>query len=160
VRFARTAVLLDENLVLFVDRVTADQQHTFDLVTHLAGKWVNLPNGESATLPPGAGYQHLKDATTRPSGPLTRVSVDSGVTLTLAGPSDVITATGVGKSTEDRVPAVIFRRNGQEATWVWAVSLDGKATGLRAQYAGDIVTARLEDHEVTVDFAKATVQVK
>jgi uncharacterized protein YmfQ (DUF2313 family) len=72
----------------------------------------------------------------------------------------VITATGVGKSTEDRVPAVIFRRNGQEATWVWAVSLDGKATGLRAQYAGDIVTARLEDHEVTVDFAKATVQVK
>jgi hypothetical protein len=160
VRFARTAVLPGENLVLFVDRVTADKPHAFDLVTHLAGKWVNLPNGESATLPLGAGYQHLKDATTRPSGPLTRVSVDSGVTLTLAGPSDVITATGVGKSTEDRVPAVIFRRNGQEATWVWAVSLDGKATDLRAQYAGDIVTARLEDHEVTVDFAKATVQVK
>jgi hypothetical protein len=160
VRFVRTAVMLNENLVLFVDRVTADKPHTFDLTTHIAGKWMNLPNGEPVTLPASAGYQHLKDTAIRPGGPLTRLSVDSGVALTLAGPSDVLTGTGVGKSTEDRVPVAIVRRTGSDATWAWTVALDGKPTGLRNQQSGQIVTARVEDREVIVDFAKATVQVR
>jgi hypothetical protein len=36
VRFVRTAVLLSQKLVLFVDRVTSDREHTFDLAVHVA----------------------------------------------------------------------------------------------------------------------------
>jgi hypothetical protein len=160
VRFVRTAVLLNQSLALFVDRVTADKPHAFDLARHIAGKWVDLPNGHPVTLPACAGFQHLKDASIRSTGPRTRLSVDSGVMLTLAGPSDVITGTGVGKNTEDRVPIAIFRRNGSDATWAWTVALDGKPTGLRMQQSGELVTAHVEDHNVIVDFAKSTVQVR
>src|SRR5689334_15978934 len=41
-RFVRTAALISENLVVFMDRVTADQPHTFDLATHYAGAWRNV----------------------------------------------------------------------------------------------------------------------
>jgi hypothetical protein len=158
VRFVRAAVLLNENLALFIDQVTADKRHTFDLATHLMGKWINLPNGDPPSLPSNSGYQYLQDATTRLAGPLTRLSVESGVILTLAVPSDIITATGVGKSTEDRVPVAIFRRNGQEAIWVWSAALDGKPNGMRMEQAGDTVTIDIGTGRVIIDFAKATVE--
>lgn len=47
-----------------------------------------------------------------------------------SGLIEVITAAGVGKSTEDRVPLAIFRRSGQKTTYVPAIGLDGKAAPL------------------------------
>jgi hypothetical protein len=157
VRFVRTAVLLNENLVVFVDSVTSDKPHTFDLATHIAGKWLNLPTGDAVALPATAGYQHLKDAA---SSLVSSLSTDAGVTLTLAGAAEVITATGVGKSTEDRVPVVLFHRTGQDAEWVWAVTLNGTPPPhLSAEHTGSMVRVRVNDAQVTVDFAKSTVEV-
>ena len=132
VRFIRTAVMLDENLVLFVDRVTSEASHSFDLATHIAGSWLNLPPGEPIALPPSAGYQHLADASVRRPVENITLATTGGISLVLQvnQPTDLITATGIGKSTEDRVPVVLFRRTGRQADFIWAASLDGKAIRL------------------------------
>ncbi|HEY1494420.1 MAG TPA: heparinase II/III family protein [Candidatus Solibacter sp.] len=161
VRFVRTAVMVNENLLLFVDRVTADKPHTFDLATHIAGKWVNLPHGEGVTLPGSAGYQHLKDAGVRGAPDGTTLATDSGVAIALAGnqPTEVITATGVGKSTEDRVPLAIFRRTGQATDYVWAVSLDGKAAmPAIVKSSADAVTVKIGEAVVTVSTREPSVR--
>jgi hypothetical protein len=132
VRFIRAAALLSENLAVFVDRVTADGPHTFDLATHYHGEWKNLPAGEKLSLPPGNGYQHLANATLRRASGITLQSDSGAVVLAGNEPTEVITATGVGRSTEDRIPMSIFRRAGSETTYVWAVSLDGSAVKLDA----------------------------
>ena len=61
VRFIRTAAMLSENLIVFLDRLTADQPHTFDLAAHYTGAWKELPPGEKVSLP----YKHVEDTTTR-----------------------------------------------------------------------------------------------
>jgi hypothetical protein len=160
VRFVRAAVLLNQNLVLFVDRVTADKPHTFDLATHVAGRWIDLPAGEPMKLPTTAGYQYLQGAVMREASSGAALSTDGGVRITLAGSDQVITATGVGTSTEDRIPAAIFRRTGESATWIWTAALDGKPTTLRAQQSGDTVVVRVNSYEVAADFAKATVTIR
>ncbi len=161
VRFIRTAVMVTENLILFVDRVTADKAHTFDLATHVAGKWVNLPRGESVTLPGSAGYQHLKDASVRSAPDGITLATDSGVAIALAGnqPTEVITATGVGKSTEDRVPLTIFRRTGQSTDYVWTASLDGKsATPAIVKSSAEAVTVKIGETVVTVSTREPAVR--
>jgi hypothetical protein len=162
VRFIRTAVMLSENLILFVDRVTSDKPHTFDLATHVAGKWVNLPLGEGVTLPGSAGYQHLKEAAVRSAPNGMTLATDSGVAISLAGnqPTEVITATGVGKSTEDRVPLAIFRRTGQAADYVWAVSLGGKPTmPAIVKSSADAVTVSVGQTVVTVSTREPSVNL-
>ena len=154
VRFIRTAVLVSESLVLFVDRITADKPHTFDLTTHVAGRWTNLPAGKALTL-----YPHLQDTTTRPAPDGMTLATD-GPAIVLAGnePTEVITATGVGKSTEDRIPMVIFRRTTQATTYVWAASLDGQPVKLEASSTdAGVVTVRAGARQITVDYNSGTV---
>jgi hypothetical protein len=160
VHFVRTAVLLNENLVLFVDRVTADKTRTFDLAAHVVGRWVGLPLGEPLKLPNTAGYQHLQNATVRDATAGAAVSVDGGVSIILAQSDQLITATGVGASTEDRVPVAIFRHTGDSVTWVWAAALDGKPVTLRMQSSADTVTVRANSYQVAIDFAKSTVSLQ
>jgi hypothetical protein len=134
VRFIRTVVLVNENLAVFVDTVKADKEHIFDLATHITGKWVNLPGGRLLSLPSTAGYQYLQDVTAREvDDPM--VSVDNGTRVLLAGTSTLITATGVGKSTEDRVPVSIFREKGAQAEFIWAIALNGAKVGRFARLA-------------------------
>ena len=162
VRFIRTAVMLSQDLIIFVDRVTADKPHTFDLVTHHFGAWLNLPAGEAARLPAGAGYQHLKGATIRTAPGGTALTLDAGTLIVLAGnePTDVITGTGVGRSTEERIPLSIFRRTGQQAAYVWAAALDGKPVKLEVN--GLTVRSTTPDRawDVTVDADKPSVRVR
>ena len=162
VRFVRTAIMLNQNLVVFVDRITADKPHTFDLATHHVGGWLNLPEGKATALPAAAGYQHLKDATVRSAAAGITLGLDAGTSIVLAAnePTEVITATGVGKSTEDRVPLAIFRRTAQQADYIWAVSLDGKPVKLEVN--GPSVRAATPDRtwNVTVDTARPSVQVQ
>jgi hypothetical protein len=137
VRFIRTAAMLNENLIIFVDRVEADKQHTFDLACHINGHWQQVPPGEKLSLSGKDGYQHFRDVTTRRSdhGLTLPLDLKSGWrgALTLAGnePTEVITATGVGKSTEDRVPVAVFRRVAKQSDYVWAVNLDGSPLELQ-----------------------------
>ncbi len=138
VRFVRTAVLLNENLIVFVDQLSADKPHTFDLATHCNGQWLQPPPGGVFMLPAQNGYQHLKNATLcRTNAAFAQtfsLAPDWRGTLTLAGgvPTEIITATGVGKSTADRIPMTIFRRTAAQTTFVWALALDGTAPTLQA----------------------------
>lgn len=160
VRFIRTAVMVSENVILFVDRVTSDKPHTFDLATHLAGAWRNLPPGEPVTLPP---YEYLRDALARKASSAITLGTDAGAAMTLAGiePTDVITATGVGKSTEDRVPMAIFRRTAQQADYIWAVSLTGNPVDLAVRNSSaDTVSVSVDKAIVTVFTKTPSVRIE
>ena len=52
VRFIRTAAMLSENLIVFVDRITADKPHTFDLANHFTASLDAVPPGERSRCPP------------------------------------------------------------------------------------------------------------
>ena len=167
VKFARTAIQFDKDLMVFVDQVQADKPHTFDLALHINGKWRTSLSGPAPTLSAKEGYQHLRDATSikTSEGVWLAVDVRSGWTaaVRLAGsePTEVITATGVGKSTEDRVPALIFRRSGQKTTYVWGVALDGTDVPLQYEERKDgVVSVAVKGRHVTVDIAKAEVKVQ
>jgi len=162
VRFVRTAVLLNENLVLFVDQVQADKPHTFDLAIHYTGKWTKPAGGEKVQLPGTQGYQHLQDVgalTTRDGATL----LLDNAAIVLAGneKTQVITATGIGQSTEDRVPVAIFRRMSLQATYAWAASLDGTPVKLKVTTEGPgVVGVQVDSRwKVSVDRDKSTVRV-
>jgi hypothetical protein len=149
VRFVRTAVLLDETQIVFVDRVESDAQHTYDLALHLAGKWNDVPGGPAPELP------HLRDVKTTDSAVLSagRVSVRLGE----GDPTQVIVATGPGKSTEDRVPMAIFRRAARQTTYVWSVTLDAAPAPLAFQEKDGVVTVEIGGRRITVDLPNARV---
>jgi hypothetical protein len=132
VSFTRTAALVNENLLVIIDQIKAEKEHTFDLAYHQRGEWTGLPRGFAWTPPAIHGYSYLKDATSRKTtnGIDLNVEVSKGfpVGIGLAGgePTEVITATGVGANIADRVPVVIFRRQAADTAYVWSISLDGK----------------------------------
>ncbi|MEI7729608.1 MAG: heparinase II/III family protein [Verrucomicrobiota bacterium] len=174
VRFIRTAVMLNQNLIIFSDQITADKPHTFDLATHCNGTWQTPPPGGAFTLPAQNGYQHLKNATLcRTNAAIAQtcnLAPDwRGVIALAAGePTDVITTTGVGKSTADRIPMTIFRRTTAQTTFVWALALDGTAPTLQAvppkktQLDPTVairVTSVANSWNLAINTAKATVRI-
>lgn len=155
VRFVRTAAMVSEKLIVFVDRVTSDAPHTFDLAVHVAGTWKDLPGGQPAK----ALYPYLEDATVRRATGISLATDSAAITLAGAEPTEVFTFTGPGKSTAERIPMAIFRRSGRAATYVWAVSLDGAATPL-AVNSGEVITVRAGGAALTVDPVKGIVGIK
>jgi hypothetical protein len=153
VRFVRTAAMLSENLLVFVDRIAADRPHTFDLANHYAGAWKDLPAGDAATV----AYPHVLDATKRNAAVLRTDAV--AITLAANEPTEVITATGPGKSTAERISMSIFRRTAQATTYVWAVSLEGAPVKLDVE-AGELTAVRVGGKTLTVDFAAASVRIE
>jgi len=143
VRFVRTVALLNETLAVIVDQVHADKEHVFDIACHLTGKWQTLPAGQPWTPPDIAGYKHIANATTRTSAAGLTVSTDIALTLAGGAPTEIITGTGIGASTEDRVPVLLLRRKAKETAFVWAVSLDAKPVTLET--AASAVTVRAGD---------------
>ena len=81
------------------------------------------------------------------------------VSLAANEPTEVITATGPGKSTAERIPMSIFRRTGRSATFVWAVALDGAAVALQAD-AGDLTTVHAAGWTVEIDFPNSKIHIK
>ena len=161
VRFVRTAVLLNENLVLFVDQVQADKSHTFDLAIHYAGRWTKAAGSEKPQLPTKEGYQHLQDVSALSTRDGATLLLD-GAAIVLAGneKTQIITGSGIGTSTEDRVPIAIFRRVALQGTYVWAASLDGKLVKLKVKTdAPGVVSVQVDAWKVSVDRDKATVRV-
>ncbi|MCX8036266.1 MAG: heparinase II/III family protein [Candidatus Sumerlaeia bacterium] len=144
VRFVRTAALVNANLAVFVDQVKSDRAHTLDLACHLPGAWDMLPPGQPWSSPDQPGYKYMKDMTIRDGTDGLLLAVRAGkegrATLTLASggqPTHVITGTGIGRSTRDRVPAAIFRRSAQNTAFVWAISLDTTPVKLQTLTAHD-----------------------
>lgn len=173
VRFVRTAVMLEENLILFADEVVAEKPRTFDLATHLSGTWQSGLPDAAPTLPSKGGYQHLKDATlcratTTALSQNFSLAPDWRATIVLAGgePTDVIAATGPGESTEERIPMTIFRRTAARTTFVWAIALDGIAPALEVLAPRDQggvsirIGAATASWEISIDTHKRGVHVK
>jgi hypothetical protein len=161
IRFIRTAVQLDENVIVFVDQVTADKPHSLDLAFHVNGKWTRPVSGPAPALPSKEGYQHFRDvADSKTTDGITLAVGNTAVRLASQEPTEVITGTGVGKSTEDRIPLAIFRRVAQKTTYVWAVALDGTTPALDYQESDGVVTVNAASRRITVNAAKAEVQVR
>jgi len=129
-RFTRSVALVDENLLVFVDQVVAEDERAMDLVYHTRGAWVDVPDGEPWEAPDKPGYRYLRDATARSTSKGlvlgTQVSEGWRTTVTLAGgdPTEVVTATGIGRHLEDRVPAMVLRRRAAQTAYAWCTSLD------------------------------------
>lgn len=172
VRFVRTAALVNPRLLVFVDHVRAETTRTLDLVCHLYGQWEGAPSGKPFTAPQAPGYSYIKDGLSRPgqAGIVLAGRTDAECQpykLALASsdaPTEVITGTGVGASTEQRVPLAIFRRVAREAVYVWAISLDSEPAALKANTAaGDATTVAVTAHgktlNLTADPIRGTVKV-
>lgn len=152
--------MLNQNLIVFVDQVQAEKPHTFDLAIHVNGKWRTPVSGAPPVFPSKDGYQHLRDVAARKTVDGISLAVDAAI-VRLAGPdpTEVITATGVGKSTEDRVPMAIFRRVAQKTTYVWTISNDPVDLAFQED-SGGIVSVAVNTWRVTVDPAKRSVDVR
>jgi hypothetical protein len=133
VSFVRSVAMIDEDLVVFIDQIRGSKEHVLDIAYHTPGSWDNLPEGTAWAIPDTIGYRYLRDATVRPAKPgmVLRTHVDDswGTAIGLAGAGDteVISATGVGKNMEDRIPISIFRRRAKETAFGWCVALDEQA---------------------------------
>jgi len=131
VQFVRTIVLVNENLLMFIDQIRCDQEHLLDIAYHNSGVWDTLPDGISWTPPDKDGYRHLRDATIRKvngSSTLNALMNDKQtIAITLAGgePTEIITGTGVGNHLEDRVPIALFRCRAKAMALAWCIALDG-----------------------------------
>ena len=73
--------------------------------------------------------------------------------------TDVITATGVGRSTEERIPMTIFRRTAQQTTYVWAIALDGAPLKLDAKVVDQAVTVKAGAITLTVNTETPSVRI-
>jgi hypothetical protein len=133
VSFRRTAALIGDSLLVFIDQIRADKEHTFDLAYHNVGKVTTPPDAQPVEPAKKAGYSYFRDAKSRTSslGCQLTFDLDGGkqVRWAMAGgePTTFIVGTGVGAHTEDRVPLVIARRQAIEAVYLWAVTLGAPA---------------------------------
>ena len=150
VTFVRAVALLDENTLVFLDKIDGTKDGiTLDLAYHQRGQWGELPAGKPWTPANKPGYEHLRDATIRQIDqpvhlPLPhKAAPEAAIVLAGNTPTQVITGTGIGRGLADRVPMVIFRRNTSAEPFAWAISLDGHIRDLQ-------VTATDAGYDVTV----------
>lgn len=158
VHFIRSTAMIDSNLIVFVDQIQSGSVHIFDLAYHQVGKWQGLPSGTpwiSSTS--RSGYKYLENATTREanSGTValqTATTNNWRVAITLAetSPTEVITGYGIWKTTEDKVPMLVQRRQAQQTAYVWAVSLDGVPVTLHVTDVSDTSGQRLDESQALV----------
>ena len=161
VQFIRTVAMLNSNLVVFVDQITAEQPHTLDVVYHQIGTWEELPTGIPWTSPTNVGYRFFTGAKQLPVGPAalhlrTKLAEDWRAAITLAGDeaTEVIAGYGLLKTTEDRVPMLLQRRQSKSTAFVWAVSLNEKPVMLQTERVMDAAGQPLP----TADAVKVHVQ--
>jgi len=137
VRFVRSAALIDADTVVVIDQVRAKSKRTLDIAYHQRGQWVALQEGTQYTPPRKPGYQCMTDATVREVADniILRTKLRDGRTASVilmgGQPTQVITGMGIGASTADRVPMVVFRRSSATTAFVWAVSLSGQTIALQ-----------------------------
>ena len=156
VHFVRSVAMLTTNVIVFIDQVSADAPHTFDLAYHQVGKWENLPEGRPWDSKGGAGYKYFTEAkflsTTAATLTLkTKISGnwEGAITLAETAPTQVMAGYGIWKTTEDKVPMVVQRRFAQRTTFVWGVSMDGSPLNLRASDV-DAAGVRLDQSEAVL----------
>ncbi|MDH7601270.1 MAG: alginate lyase family protein [Armatimonadota bacterium] len=132
VKFVRTAVLLNKNLLVVADQVSADRPRIIDIAYHQRGEWVDLPPGRSWEPPDKPGYKCLENVAVREIESQTVLATRLGgaqtfrVCVDAPRSSQLITAMGRICDSQERVPCAIVRTIGKESTVIWAIALDGK----------------------------------
>lgn len=132
VRFIRAVALLSEEVLVVLDSVQCEGERLLDVALHLQGSWQELPEGVKWQPPARRGYSYLSEATVRPVQDAftlqVRQSQNNIITATIASdsPFELITALGVGKHSEDRVPMLLLRRKSDVLRAAWALHLKGK----------------------------------
>ncbi len=157
VRFIRTVAMLTSNLLVFVDQVAADKPRTLDLVYHQTGSWEQLPAGEAWAAPAAVGYEYFTGTTQRTNGtPGTtlhaRIANGWHASLTFADgdPTEIITGYGILKTTEDRVPMLVQRREADKTAFVWAISLDDTPVSVRGDAVSDAAGTPLSEADAVL----------
>ncbi|MBN2449266.1 MAG: alginate lyase family protein [Lentisphaeria bacterium] len=133
--FRRAVALHGEDLILILDLVQAESEHTFDLAWHNAGTWVRPPSGTPAEVPAKPGYMHLRNMV-RSESPLPVIRAGENLDVAIAVASaDGVTWAGRGFHARDelRPAAVIHRCSGRTAVVGWALSLTGRTPELRVE---------------------------
>jgi hypothetical protein len=138
----RAAFLLGSDTAVFVDGADQRAPGLLDLAIHPSFEpkaWLAQHIGAAVNLSPKPGYSYLKDSKTAIHiSPYTDLA--SGFTLSLsplATPTQYIVATGMGKSSEDRVPILLARTEATKARWVWMIA--PQDTKLTAHTEGDTI---------------------
>ena len=150
VRFVRAVALLSEEVIVVLDSVRCEEEHLLDVAFHLQGSWEHLPGGTKWQPPAKRGYSYLNQATIRPIGRSITLQVRRDQNRTFAmtaacdAPAEVVTALGVGKHSEDRVPMILLRRKGNSIRAVWALHLKGK------QLEAEILPSTADEQEAFV----------
>lgn len=128
--FYRAVVLCGENLLVFIDSIASSKPRKFDLAYHQNGVFVDQPGVILKTLSDKPGYNQLRDLKSFNSREFARIQLmtplKNRVWWMLAGGNEtqIITGTGVGKHTEDRVPVVIARRTAERLNFMWGIMLN------------------------------------
>ena len=139
VRFIRTAALLTENLILFVDQaqVHRPSKH-LEIAYHQVGQWLNLPPTEPWPRPRRGFdlFQNLRVARQQPEVSLLG-RLPSGrqvcVSLDTSSPTDIITASDPA-ITNGEVSSVFLQRPGAASiTFAWCIALDGQRVALQVE---------------------------
>jgi hypothetical protein len=132
VRCQRTAALFGTDVLLFLDRLVSDKEHTYDLAFHAYGSLRDLPDAADWTAPVKPGYKHFQGARSVARPGTIEVAIEAkdrpvcrAAFLNTAG-GQVIAGTGVGRSTADRVPMILARRKAQSTEFAWAIRLGDK----------------------------------
>lgn len=130
-QFIRAVALLNEDIVALLDRVHCQKEHTIDIALHLQGEWETSLTGSTWQPPDIRGYRYLSGATIRridtPTSLIIRRNGEPRLAVTVASTAsaELITATGVGKHSEDRVPVLLLRQKGNGLQAVWCLNLKG-----------------------------------
>jgi hypothetical protein len=141
VRFVRTAAMVNPNLIVVVDEISADAEHVYDLAVHLDGKWDDLPEGKPLAAPEGDGYGEIAALTTRTAEESVTLGTNlAHISLAEGTSTEILTGTGVGESTQDRVPIAVFRRKAKATHFVWAIALDEAKNEIETIYPPDVNT--------------------
>lgn len=157
--FRRTVVLLDKDLLVFVDQVRSEEEHLYDLAYHNRGTWLRRPEGTPWTPPDKPGYKHLRDVRRRETDGTVEAAWEvegaGQVAYLLAGgtPTTVLTGTGVGRNAEDRVPLLIARRRARATVYVWTLTLGPEATPAMVEVtpleAAEAISVRVQHEGAT-----------
>lgn len=128
VKFYRTISLIGSELIVVLDQIQSESAHLYDLAYHNRGQ-LALAEGTPFQPADKPGYSYLRDMrAANSSGPVhLRFDLDDRKRIwwALAGgePTTILTGTGVGKHTEDRVPLVIARREAMTTAYLWCLNL-------------------------------------
>ena len=129
VDFYRASALFGEDLLVIADTIKCSRQHILDVAYHQNGVFIEQPGMTLEKLSDKPGYNQLRSIRTFKTNDFVKVMFLSPkknkVTWMLAGGKDtqILTGTGVGKHTEDRVPVVIARRSSKNTAFIHAVLL-------------------------------------